>query len=186
MSLNLFMFFVFAFLGASILSAIVEGHTGLATTELTAQLGETDTSMTVHSTQGFASSGVIQVGDETICFTGTTSTTLTGLTRGGNCRKHSEVAVHASGDRIYSEAPGVINTLVGFDIASAFSDGGVVGFFKGVVTSFKNLPGFIQAIANMLMWDYSFLTGPYIYIRYIMYVFSAGLVLAGVRMALGR
>jgi hypothetical protein len=186
MSLNLFMFFVFTFIGGSILSAIVEGYTGLATTEVSSQLSETGATLTVGSTAGFSSNGVVSIGDETICYTGTTATTFTGLSRGSSCRSHSSAAVHAVGSRIYSEAPGVINTLVGFDMASAFSDGGFGGFAKGIYTSFKNLPNFLQAMASMIMWDYSFLVGPYVYIKYFMYVFSAGMVLAGVKMALGR
>ena len=187
MSLNLFMFFIMAFIGGAVLNGIMEGNTGLGTTELSAALTATATSMTVRDTAGLRDAGLIQIDDETICYTGTTSTTITGLTRGAECRSHSKVASHSSGARVYSEAPGIINTIVGFDIASAFSDGGLVGLAKGVYTSFKNLPGFMQAMARMIMWDYEFLTGPYVYVKYfLLFVFSGGLVLAGVRLALGR
>ena len=86
-----------------------------------------------------------------------------------------------------NEAPGVINTLVGFDITSAFSDGGIIGLAKGIYTSAKNLPAFLSAVARMVMWDYSFLDGGFVYIKYlILYPLSAGMVLSFVRLALGR
>lgn len=45
-------------------------------------LDSDDTTVTVHSTAGFASSGTIHVGTEAIAYTGTTATQFTGCTRG--------------------------------------------------------------------------------------------------------
>ena len=76
---------------------------------------------------------------------------------------------------------------MGFDIASAFSDGGIVGLAKGVYTSMKNLPNFLAAADKMVMWDYAFLEGPYVYFKYILLLpLSAGMVLSFIRLALGR
>lgn len=187
MSLNLFIFFVFIFSTAGVLSAIIEGNTSLATTELTVDLTESATTMTVHSTQGMPSAGLVIIGAESICYTAITATTFTDLSRGESCRRSSKASTHSIGDRVYSEAPGVINTLVGFNIASAFSDGGVIGFFKGGFETVRNLPNFLQAAARMIMWDYSFLTGPYVYVKFfLLWPLSAMFVLAGVKMALGR
>lgn len=51
---------------------------------LGAALGIADTTMTVASTTGFPSSGTLLVDSEQITYTGLTSTTFTGLTRGAN------------------------------------------------------------------------------------------------------
>lgn len=187
MSLNLFIFFVFAFTASVFLGGVIQGNTGLATTSLASDMTETDTTATVNATQGFGTFGVIIIGNETVCFTGITSTTITGLTRGEDCRSHSKVSTHAVGDRVYSEGPGVINTIIGFDIASAFSDGGFTGLVVGVFKSVVQLPTFVASIARMLMWDAAFLEGPYVYYKYfVLYPLSAGLVLSFVRLALGR
>jgi hypothetical protein len=187
MSLNLFIFFVFAFGASVFLGGVIQGNTGLASTTLTAKISETATTASVHDASGFGTFGQLVIGNETICYTGKTATTLTGLTRGEDCRSHSKVASHSSGARVYDEGAGLINTLVGFDIASAFSDGGLTGLVKGTFSSIKQLPAFVSAVARMLMWDSSYLDGPYVYYKYfILYPLSAGLVLSLVRLALGR
>ena len=187
MTINLFIFFVMTFVSLGLLNAILEGNTGLASTNLTATLSEDATTMSVQRTQGFTGSGVLVVGDEKLCFTGSTANTFTGLTRGQQCRSDSAAASHAAGQRVYSESPGVINVLVGFDIASAYSDGGLFGFVKGTVKSVANLPAFMQAVAKMIAWDYRFLDGEYVYVKYLLlYPLSAGMVLAFVRMGTGR
>ena len=187
MSLNLFMFFVFIFGAVSVISAIVDGHTGLETTSLTAAVTESDTTISVKTTGPFVNEGVIMIGDETICYTDKTNTTFTGVTRGEDCRSSSRAQAFPIGQQVMSQAPGVINTLVGFDITSAFADGGFIGLAKGIYTSAKNLPSFLNAVARMIVWDYSFLDGPFVYIKFlVLYPLSAGMVLSFVRLALGR
>ena len=187
MSLNLFMFFVFIFGAVSVISAIVDGHTGLETTTLTAAITESDTTIFVNNTGPFTDSGVIMIGDETLCYTSKTTNTFAGVTRGEDCRLSSRAQAFPIDQQVMSEAPGVINTLVGFDITSAFSDGGFIGLAQGIYTSAKNLPSFMSAVARMVMWDYSFLDGPFVYIKFlVLYPLSAGMVLSFVRLALGR
>lgn len=59
------------------------GLHGLQTT-LTAPLASSDTSASVTSTTGFAATGALSVDGEQLTYTGLTSTTFTGLTRGVN------------------------------------------------------------------------------------------------------
>jgi hypothetical protein len=187
MSLNLFMFFVFIFGGVSVISAIMDGHTGLETTSLTVAVTESDTTINVKTTGPFVAAGVIMIGNETICYTSKTATTFAGVTRGEDCRTNSRAQAFPIDKQVMSEAPGVINALVGFDITSAFADGGFIGLAKGIYTSAKNLPSFLNAVARMIMWDYSFLDGPFVYIKFlVLYPLSAGMVLSFVRLALGR
>ena len=51
-----------------------------------------DTSITVDSTTGFESNGTITIEDEDIPYTGKTSTTFTGCTRGGSAAIHADGA----------------------------------------------------------------------------------------------
>jgi hypothetical protein len=57
----------------------------------------TVTTITVASTTGFTSTGTIIIGSEQITYTGTTSTTFTGATRGANS---TTAASHTSGDAV--------------------------------------------------------------------------------------
>ena len=94
---------------------------------------------------------------------------------------------HLAGRRVYSEAPGMFNEIIGFDIAASFSEGGFSGAIRGIVSTIRIAPEFIFILARMIMWDFSFLTGPYVYVRYlILGALSGGLVLGGIKLVLGR
>ena len=202
MSTALFMFFVATFIGITVLASIMDSHTGLATTTLTTSvaepandeqgLGESDAdyeerlnpTLLVHRTQGFPSSGVLIIDGETICYSGVTGTSFTGLTRG--CRDTS-AAEHSTVARVYAQAPGLINAIIGFSIAEAFSDGSAFGIVKGVIKTVAAGPQFLAAVSKMVMWNYDFLEGPYVYVKYfVLYPLSAGMVMSFMRMAMGR
>ena len=55
-----------------------------SSTDLNGALNNSATTITVNSTSGFSSTGTILIGSEQITYTGTTSTTFTGCTRGAN------------------------------------------------------------------------------------------------------
>jgi hypothetical protein len=187
MSLNLFMFFVFTFASVTIMSAIIDGHTGLETTELTSAITETSNTLEVLTTAPFATAGLLMIGDETICYTDKTEVQFTGVTRGEDCRRGSNAQAFPVGQQVMVEGVGIINSLVGFDILSAFGQGGISGFVLGSMNVVSNLPTFIASVFRMLLWDYSFLTGSFVYIKYlVLYPLSAGMVLSFVRLALGR
>lgn len=187
MSTNLFMFFVFTFVSLTITSAIVEGHTGLETTRLTTAISETSTTINVETTEPFANRGQLMIGDETICYSDKNTLQFTGVIRGEDCRRHSTAQAFPIGQQVMVEGTGVINQLVGFDLLSAFGEGGISGFVLGSVNVVSNLPNFLMAVARMLVWDYSFLDGSFVYIKFlVLYPLSAGMVLSFVRLALGR
>lgn len=188
------MFLVMLFLGGNIFDGVMQGTTGYGTAFLTAEVAKPDpeqpaTTITVDNTAVFPPSGVIFIRQEIIKYKSKTPTVFSGLTRG---HKKTETSVHpvigknGSTQIVYSEGPGVINNLVGFNIAEAFSDGGVTGFFKGVFSSITQVPAFIQSIARMVMWDYAYLEGPYVWVKYFLYIISAGVVLGMFKLALGR
>lgn len=190
MSTNLFMFFVATFIAATLLFSIMDGTTGIATTTLTSAVASTDTSISVHRTQGFPTSGVLIMNAETVCYGSVTATTFTDLTRGCRDTSASDHSILNGGQqlKVYSQAPGLLNTLVGFDIASGFAGGGFIGTFTGVWEGLKHLPDFVAAIAKMVMWDYRTLDNDgYVYMKFlILYPLSAGMVLSFVRMLMGR
>lgn len=192
MSTNLLMFFVFATLCAAILDGVLGGNQGLATARLTLDMTETATTATVDDASAFADKqGVVFIQGEIICYATRTDTVLQDLQRGRRCgegaKVTSTVAAHTAGNRIYDEGSGTLNDLMNINIASNFSDGGFVGQIRGVVKTIAAAPQFIAILARMMMWDFSFLSGQYVYIKYLVLgALSAGLVLGGIKLALGR
>ena len=191
MSNNWFMFLIFVYMGAAMLNAVVEGTSALVSTELTATVNTTNTTVSVRSTEGFRSSGVVIIEGDALCYTGRTATTFTGVTQGTACRRNNEANTHLyatnTPPQVQSEAPGIINTLVGFDVMSVYASGSGWDMFVCTFMNLGHLPDFIGAIARMLLWDYPGLfSGPYEYIRYLfLFVFSAGMVMGFVRLARG-
>ncbi len=191
MNNNHFMFFIFVFVGGAILSGVMAGVTGLATTELTVRLTKDATTMTVNSSQGFNDqTDVLLIDKEKICYTGLTTTTFTGLTRGcrGTSATTHEIVVAGQNNRVYSQTPAVIESIIGFDIAESFVGvDSFIGFGIGAFKTVSHLPEFISAVARMIMFDHEFLEGPYVYVRYVVLAaFSGGMVLMFVRFALNR
>lgn len=191
MSTNLLMFFVFATICGAILDGILGGNSGIATAELTANMSETAITASVDDVSAFPTIGIVTIEGEIMCYRSRTNTTLSGLERGKRCGAGAlvttPVKAHQSGRRIYSEGSGVLNDILNINIASNFSDGGFVGQIRGVIKTIAAAPQFIAILARMIMWDFTFLTGQYVYVKYIILgALSAGLVLGGIKLALGR
>lgn len=82
--------------------AYLEGTSAGVITSLTATASNAATTITVASTTGFPSAGTIHIGFECIKYTGTTSTTFTGCTRGYLL---TSATPHQSGLFVYSFMP---------------------------------------------------------------------------------
>ena len=170
---NLFQFFLFTYIAGQILSFTIDGTTGLGATELAAALTKTATTATVHSTDLFLDADHFIIGSESICYTGKTATTFSGLTRG--CRE-SSAAAHGNGSRVYGEAAGLINQVIGFNLLQTLSsDGLIIGGIKVAV----QLPGAVAHVfTKLVMWDFAYFAGPAVYVQYLFFALSGGLVLS--------
>ncbi|HCK12650.1 TPA: hypothetical protein DHW51_00910, partial [Candidatus Poribacteria bacterium] len=91
----------------------------LSTTGLGSAITDSSSSITVVSTDAFPSTGVIRIGGEDIAYTGKTSTTFTGLTRGYN---NTLAAAHSSGTSVTDEPNWAISDSSG-NLASLFGFG---------------------------------------------------------------
>lgn len=184
---NRFVFFVFIFVVMQALSWVVDGRSAYATTTLTAAVTRTQTtSITVASTSGFRSADVITIGNEDICYTGITATTFTGLTRG--CRgteaaAHPTTAANGAPTRVYNESTGIVNQIIGFNLLQVLADDGLL---RAAWASITALPHLAKSIGKMIIWDYSFLEGPMVWLRYILLALSAGMVLDFIQLVLRR
>ncbi|KKN41652.1 hypothetical protein LCGC14_0721270 [marine sediment metagenome] len=161
--------FTFLFFVGALLSGIMEGGGGIVTTRLTADLSSTAVTMTVNNTSGFLDSGYVVLQNERVRYTGTTPTTLTGLTRGYD---NTVAAVHNAPGKVYSPSSSIINYALGFDIATTGTTVGAISmpifFWRFITTS----------IPRLVMWDFNYLKeGEMQYIRWLLMVISTGFVL---------
>lgn len=156
------------------LSFGMEGAQGVVTTTLTTDVGRTATSISVTSTTGFAESGTIVIREEIITYSGTTSTSFVGLTRGVD---DTEPQGYDSGDIVYSEASGVINSLL--DFRSIEFSGNI---FNQVGTLFTAGGKIFIFIFRMLIWDFSWFSQsvmgvPMAFLQYFFYCISFGILI---------
>lgn len=82
--------------------------TSMQSDTLDGALGTSDTTVTVDSTTGFPSAGTIKISSELITYTGTSSTTFTGCTRGAKgttASSHSDGAVVSAAIYLVEETP---------------------------------------------------------------------------------
>jgi hypothetical protein len=75
--------------------ALAEFASGGSVTRLTAPLAPTDTTVSVESTLELPDAGVVRVGSTVIRYTGSTATSLTGVTR-----PLGQYETHATGDKV--------------------------------------------------------------------------------------
>lgn len=168
------------FLG-TLLSLAMDSQNPLAGTTLSASLSETATTITVVDTAGFPSTGSRGfVGQEEFSWTGTTSTTFTGVTRGINNTKAQE---HASGQKVLSQIGGLINLGLDFtQIQHSESNLGIPvlgNIADGAKTVWVGSGMFLRFAAKMIAADYGWADGNMIFVRYAMMgIFGSALVFA--------
>lgn len=165
---------LFTFAICTIIAGIGENGLGLATTHLTQACDEDDFTLYVESTRGFLADGYVVIEGERIDYAGTTTTSFTGATRGGDWNaEETEPASHANNSRVYSEATNVLNSALGYHVFSSVS---VFGMFS---IPMPNPRIFTVTIPKMLLWDYPFLDGHMMLFKYILlYPLSAGFLMA--------
>ena len=164
MTWRLMAFFTFVFTFGTVISAIIDGNGGFVSTTLTANLAKDATTATVTSTDGFYSLGYVVIEGEQIIYTAKTPTTFT---VGANHREH------VSGQKVYTEAAGALNAIVGFDTKASQASYGTITTVVGVGAAL------LFAIPKMLIWDYSYLNNDVgTYIRLFGWTISAGMVIA--------
>ena len=80
------------------INSVIDQEDEINTTNLDGSLNDSATTITVNSTTGFDSTGTLYIGNEQVTYTGTSSTTFTGCTRGANsttAASHSDDVVVA-------------------------------------------------------------------------------------------
>lgn len=152
----------------TLLSGVMEGTGGFNATQLNGAITATSTTITVDNTTGFLSASDIIIGDEQISYTGTTATSFTGCTRGVNdtvARGHLDNAL------VYNLDAAVQNRGVAFNVVGTSDDIG------GLAVAAQTVDYFVKSLPNLIAWDFSFLTGELIVVRWLMIAIGGGFIL---------
>lgn len=170
------MFFLFTFVGCVLLSGIMEGGGGIASTPLTATIDNDDAVLTVTSTDGFLNTDYITIGNETILYTSKTDTTFTGCDRGA---KNTTATEHDEGDMVYTTSASIANHTLNFNIAAMVDSMGFLAF-PAVVLFF-----FTKTVPQFIMWNYSFLSGDLMILGLFFFVSGAAFIITVALMLVG-
>ena len=151
----------------TMLSGVMEDGGGMVTTQLNGAISSTDNILVVDTTAGFLAANVVIIGDEEITYTGVTPVSFTGCIRGTN---NTDAVTHTDNTYVYSPESGVLNRSLGFNVIAIGEDAGALS----VVNLTWNF--LVKALPNIVMWDYSFLTGQLIIIRYLLMAVGVGII----------
>ena len=187
---NRFMFVLGIYVFAQIFSLMLEGRTGIAGTVLASAMTEASTTAIVEPTRDFLDANILIIQDETLAYTGVTKNadgeivSFTGLARGIN---QTSAATHGVGQTVFDEAPGLLNRMVAMQEHDVECTGNAVscwvsGKFRVVGTGLS----WVTAVPQMVKFDYKYLDGNLIYLKYMLWILGAGLVLDFGRMIWGR
>ncbi len=174
---NFWMGALFIYIGAMLWSMTMESQSFIGATALTSSVSASAGTLNVGDTSSFPSSGVRGfIGREEFSWTGTTSTSFTGVIRGINS---TNPTVHVSGIRVYNETSGLVNLGIDFNVLEFSESNSVWDNIIEVVSSPIELIGmFGKLLAKLLLWDYGWLEGDMVILKYFFYVFGAGLLLS--------
>ena len=156
----------------------MKGGGGLVAAALDGDITATDAIITVDSTTDYLTQDYVIIGEEKILYTGLTSITFTGCTRGYD---GTEAEAHSDGALVYTADASSINNALGFNIA-AVQD--TMGWWGTITIPFRFLFQTLPRIARMNM---SFLSGSLAIIGWIWFAMVGGffitlaLSLAGAR-----
>lgn len=161
-------FFLFMFVGMSILSSVMEGGGGMNSTILTDNCTSTDTTITVQNTNGFLDADYLIIEEETILYSGKTDTTFTGLSRG---QDGTDAESHGLNEPVYTLDTSTLNHALGYNIAATTDTMGV----WAVVTIPYNF--LTKTIPKLVVLNWSFMTGDLQIIGFFWFAFGGGFII---------
>lgn len=175
---KLITFFMFMFIGATILSAVMEGGGGVVSTPLTASIDNDDTTLSVTSTSNFLDEDYVYIGDEKIYYTGTTTNSFTGCTRGYD---GSNAVAHGAGSMVYTKGASTLNNALDFDVATTADS---MGVWATITIPYYFLT---KSLPNIIAMNFSFLTGDMAIIGLLFFAMGTGLIITiAISLAGGR
>jgi hypothetical protein len=152
---TLLLFFMVCFNFLSVLAGLAQGAGTPYTTQLTAAITSTDTTIPVSSTVGFALSDYVWIDGERVAYASTDATDFLSVTRGvaDQNNQGGTAVTHQAGAQVYTEGLNAVNAMLGFNYSSLqLSYGAPVAF---ILASFA----YIGSIPRFIYWNTGFMTG---------------------------
>lgn len=174
---------IFLFVVGNMLSFLMDGNSGIAATNLSANITASEQYIPLTSTTGFLNSDVrIFIDDEQLSYTslntapGTCGAQTppcmdTGLA--GRGYNGTVAEGHTAGAKVYSESMGTLNDLLGFRIGELTTVWGKLSFPVTAALGFGNF------VSKALMWDHAFLEGNGMYLKVIFLYPLSGMMVLG-------
>ena len=173
----------FIFVLGNIFSMMLEGSSGIASTRLNGAITAVTLTIPIDSANGFLSADTrVFIENEEMQYDSIQTTS------GGGCAvapclilsgvedrglNGTDASAHADDIKVLSEAAGLLNQVVGFQVGEVDS---VVGAIKA---PFQMIFAVSKFAAKAVMWDYSFLEGNGVFIKYtVLYPLSLAFVVA--------
>lgn len=161
-------FFLVMLLGTSILGAIMKGGGGIVAAPLASDMTATDTTITMADTTDYLTADYVIIEGERISYSGKTSTTLTGCTRGCN---DTTVSSHEAGALVYTADASAINNALGFNLGAQQDS---IGWLTILAIPFNF---FVITVPRIIRMNLEFLTGPLAIIGWLWLTMAAGFVI---------
>lgn len=182
------MFLMFVWLIVCIAGGVMGGDIrALATTELTADITDADTTIPVTSTEGFPDAGFIQIGNERIAYSHRTADTFTQYVFGGDITnpvlrgtEGTEAVAHSAGADVRTVETYMQNASINYNVAVIADASGLWAAATIVLALLRLLSSFFVLPATFLGTNLA-LIGVFWWVCVVGMVFALGVSLAGGR-----
>jgi hypothetical protein len=170
---KLTMMLIFMMAIFTIAGNVTVGGVAFAATGLTIAVTETDSVITVDSTEGFNAPGFITIENEQIAYSSTTATTFKGnvarpLIRGAN---GTEATAHPVTAIVRTQEGGILSQSASYAVATMTDTSGVQAFVSAPL-------GFFALIGSIIFVPLDFLGGDLAMLTYIWAIVGIGFIVA--------
>jgi len=167
------MFMIFMWLMVCIAGAVVLGHVEFTRTVLTSPLTDSGSTITVRSTVGFPSHGLIVVENEYIAYSRKTSTTFYGTLISPVVRgtQGTDAAYHSAGAAVSTVPGALLNSSAAYNIAVMSDTSGSLAFVSAPIA-------FFRLLGDFFFLPLQFLGTNLVIIAYLWMVIANGMIAA--------
>ena len=161
-------FFLVMLVGTSILGGILHGGGGVVAAPLASDITATDATIPMSDTTDYLDTDYVIIEGEKVLYTGRTSTSLTGCTRGYD---DTTAVSHEAGALVYTADASAMNNALGFNMAAQRDS---VGWLTVLAIPFNF---FAITVPRIIRMNLDFLVGPLAIIGWVWLAMAAGFVI---------
>ncbi len=162
---------LFLFVTGNMFSFMLDSSSGITATTLTASVTAADRYLPIANASGFLASDVrVFLEDEEVSYDSIISTATADCSSppcldtgtAGRGTNDTDAAGHDSGTKVLSETAGLVNKAVSLRVGNLDTTVGKLTF------PFLAVGAIAKFVGKAVMWDYSFLEGNAVYVKYVL------------------